>query len=133
MGDMVNLGLSKGPLAIGLVFITGAWASLLEANSYGEMLCSTLTQGGRGLVLPQLNAPDLVDFLWEPYPLRKLDGRIGWGRAKGNGIRSGRKTVWLECEMKLKIKYLKNLNLKQEKYIQIEKYNYTIENNPINI
>lgn len=108
MGDTVNLRLSKGSLAIGLVFITGAWVSLLEANSYGEMLCSTLTQGGSGLVLTQLNASDLVDFLWEPYPLRKLDGRIGWGIDNGNGIRSGRKTVWLECEMKLKIKYLKN-------------------------
>lgn len=79
-------------------------------------------QGGRDLVLPQLNVPDLVDFPWKPYPLRKLVERIGWGRGKGNGMRNGRKTVWLGCEMRLKIKYLKILNLRM-KISSDKKYN----------
>lgn len=70
--------------------------------SYGGMPYSTLMQG-EGLVVPQLNKPDYIDFPLEHLPI----GRSGWGLSMdggGVGVGMGRIEPWMEYRIKLKNK-----------------------------
>lgn len=49
--------------------------------------------------LLQLNAPDFVDFPWEPLPVgRNGWGRVGWEERRGEQ----EEKLWLEYKVKLK-------------------------------
>lgn len=45
------------------------------------------------MVLPQLNVSDIVDAPWEPLPVRKKKGGVGWGEGEGPGGRVGDRIV----------------------------------------
>lgn len=58
---------------------------------------------GLGLVLPQLNVSDFVDFTWEPSPIE----RSGWGWAGGEaevGSRRRGGEPWMKSKIELKNK-----------------------------
>lgn len=60
----------------------------------------SLNAGESGLVLPQLNVPDFVDFPWEPLPDGRSRMGIGWGEGRlGTWLEEGWGELWMECKM----------------------------------
>lgn len=59
---VVKLGVSQGPLKVGPGSIPVACACFLEHIPYGEMPFLALLQMKKGLILPQPNVPNFIDF-----------------------------------------------------------------------
>lgn len=56
---------------------------------------------GRGLILPQPNVPDFVDFPWKTLPLRRSGQGVCWNAGQEEGC--GRE-LWVKCKVKFKNK-----------------------------
>lgn len=49
--------------------------------------------GGKGLVLPQRDMPELIDFPWEAFPSLRSGRVVGWEEGEESGM-SGDRGNW---------------------------------------